>query len=216
MHPSHPSHRRSESSTRAFGRYSSWSRLDLVIAGMFLVLNWPRGSLAPDAAVPPVIPGATTLGTASPQVSPSPTGQVVVDVAGEVRHPGVCELPAGSRVIDALHAAGGLTHRGDTTSLNLARVLTDGEQVLVPRRTSPTGGGTVPTTSSSSGTGAMVSINTATLEQLDELPGIGPVLAQAIIDYRTQNGPFTSLEQLTDVSGIGDATYADIEPFVTL
>lgn len=196
--------------------------LGVVVAVTLLLLNWPRGEAAPDVARPPLVAGSN--GSATPGVigsTPAVTGVVVVDVAGEVRRPGVRELPAGSRVIDAIDAAGGLTRRADTTALNLARVLTDGEQVLVAGRvTEPSVPGAPPPSAVPSGTvtssTSLVSINTGTLEQLDALPGIGPVLAQAIIDYRTQNGPFVSIEQLLDVSGIGDATFADLQGLVTL
>jgi competence protein ComEA len=139
---------------------------------------------------------------------------VVVDVAGKVRHPGIVELPAGSRVVDALEAAGGAKHGVDTSSLNLARLLVDGEQIVVGVEipAMPPAG----TTGGSSTTSAItpVNLNTATLEQLDTLPGIGPVTAQAILDWRSENGAFTSVDELLEVSGIGDATLADIEAYV--
>lgn len=189
----------------------------LLIAVILLVLNWPRGGAAPSAVAPSILgPTATSNPLGSPTPSTSST-RVVVDVAGAVRHPGVRRLPAGSRIIDALHAAGGPTRHADTTSLNLAQLLTDGEQILVP--VAQHVGGTPPasaSTPSSGSAGTLVNINTASVEELDGLPGIGPVLAQAIVDYRTQNGPFTSLDQLMDVSGIGDATYADLQSLVTL
>lgn len=189
----------------------------VVVAVVLVLVSWPRGELAP-AVQPPVVPGtaapAAPVGGVS---SPAIDGSVVVDVAGEVRHPGVRELPAGSRVTDAIDAAGGLTRRADTSALNLARVLVDGEQVLVGASGAGSGvpGSETSATPLASGT-SLVSINTATSEQLDLLPGIGPVLAQAIIDYRTQNGPFATIEQLLEVSGIGDATYADLQALVTL
>lgn len=188
-------------------------------AGLVLFLGWPRGEQAPPIADRPII-GAQSGAPGSPlasdeQPSVTPTGVVVVDVAGLVRKPGVHELPAGSRVIDAIQAAGGVAGRGDTTGLNLAQVLVDGEQVLVPTTAGQplvTPGVAPPSAGATSS--ALVDINTATLEQLDTLPGIGPVLAQAIIDWRTQNGSFASIEQLQEVSGIGEATYADLQPLV--
>lgn len=198
----------------------------VVGAAVVLVLGWPRGEAAPTASVPPVIStdssapgGATALPTAMSSASTAATsassGVVVIDVAGLVRKPGVVELPAGSRVIDALEAAGGVAARGNTTGLNLAQILVDGEQVLVLSSAQQSGaavagGPAAPAAPSSS----LVNVNTATLEQLDTLPGIGPVLAQAIIDWRTQNGGFSSIDQLQEVSGIGDATYADLQPLV--
>jgi competence protein ComEA len=150
---------------------------------------------------------------------------LVVDVDGKVHSPGVVELSTGSRVIDAIKAAGGVTRHGDTGALNLAEVLIDGQQVVVPRAgadgsvvSGVVPGGTaepvapVPT----SGPAATVSINSASTTELEVLPGIGPVLAAAIVEWRTQNGGFTSIEQLQEVSGIGPATYAELAPLVRL
>lgn len=143
-------------------------------------------------------------------------GFVVVDVGGKVREPGVHRLPAGSRVEDALSAAGGVRPGAKLGGLNRARVLVDGEQVVVGEPAPPgppvgTAGG-VPGT----GTGAAgpVSLNTATLEQLDTLPGVGPVLAQHILDHRTQQGGFRSVDELRDVKGIGEQRFADLRDLV--
>jgi|SRR4051794_17007672 competence protein ComEA len=158
----------------------------------------PPGVAAPSAAVP--TPGSASAGTVGA------AAEVVVDVAGRVRRPGIVELPAGSRVVDALRAAGGPRHHVDTSALNLARPLVDGEQIVVGVDVPIAA--PAPAVSASSPTGAIapVDVNTATLEQLDTLPGIGPVTAQAIIDWRTQNGAFTSVDELLEVSGIGDPT----------
>ena len=200
------------------------------------LLAVPRGEAAPPVSVSAPVttlaaqspsPGPSTSLSTSPSVIPTTgssgvapggsAGVVVVDVQGAVHRPGVVELPVGSRVVDALAAAGGTTRRAVTVTLNLAQVLVDGTQVLVPDRRSTTAV-TAPTSGAASGgspaPGAPVDLNTATLEQLDALPGIGPVLAQRILDYRSQHGPFTSVDQLTDVSGIGDATMADLAPLV--
>lgn len=126
--------------------------------------------------------------------------EVIVDVSGDVAAPGLVTLPAGSRVADAITAAGGAT--GPTTGVNLARVLVDGEQVTV--------GATAP-----GGDPSKVSINTADAGALDALPGIGPVLAQRIIDWRTTNGPFPSVDALGDVPGIGPSLLAKVKPLVT-
>ncbi|MFZ0142614.1 MAG: helix-hairpin-helix domain-containing protein, partial [Aeromicrobium sp.] len=120
---------------------------------------------------------------------------------------------AGSRVHEAVAKAGGVRGKVDTSTLNMARVLTDGEQILVgvePVAAAPANGG-----SPASGGGARISLGTATLEQLDTLPGIGPVTAQAILDHRSEHGPFTSVDDLLDVKGIGAATLADIRDQVT-
>ncbi|TCI97362.1 ComEA family DNA-binding protein [Aeromicrobium sp. IC_218] len=144
-------------------------------------------------------------------------GPLVVDVAGKVRRPGIVELPPGSRVVDAIEAAGGVRGRPDTTSLNLARKLVDGEQVLVgveaaavPAAPAPggaAGAGPVP--------GAVIDLNTATIEQLDTLPGVGPVTAQAILSWREEHGSFTSVDDLLDVKGIGEATLAELRDLVS-
>jgi len=192
----------------------------LVGALAVLLMGWPRGETAPIEVSPIKGPtreqgsGATT--SEAPQTA---TEDVIVDVAGLVKRPGVVELPSGSRVIDALEAAGGVRPRGDTSSLNLAQLLTDGQQVLVVgQHLAAPPGTSAPTLGTTAGvpSGGLVSINSATLEQLDTLPGIGLVLAQAIIDWRTENGGFTAIEQLQEVSGIGEATYADISGLVGL
>jgi competence protein ComEA len=126
------------------------------------------------------------------------------------------ELPAGSRVDAALSAAGGATHKADLASVNLARLLVDGEQIVVlrkGRRTAPLGSPGPPADASAS-PGQPVDLNIATLEQLDGLPGVGPVLAQRIIDWRTAHNRFSSVDELTEVSGIGERTLADLRPLV--
>jgi competence protein ComEA len=162
-----------------------------------------------EAPLPP--PAVVAAGTASPSASPS-AGTVTVDVQGLVRRPGVVRLPPGSRVIDALQAAGGAVPGAATASLNLARVLADGEQVVVaaPGAAPTPAPGAVPTAGASP-TSAMVDLNTADLGQLDELPGVGPVLAQRILDWRTEHGRFTSVDELREVDGIGDRRFADLK-----
>lgn len=151
---------------------------------------------------------------AAPTASASPATVILVDVAGWVRHPGVYEFAEGARVIDAVDAAGGARPGAVLSSLNLAAPLVDGAQVLVPKesQSAPT---TEPETGTSGATG-LVNVNSATNAELETLPGIGEVIAQAIVDHRTENGPFTSVEQLVDVSGIGDATLENIRELVTV
>ncbi|WP_246281732.1 ComEA family DNA-binding protein [Fodinicola acaciae] len=132
---------------------------------------------------------------------------VVVAVAGKVRRPGLVRLPAGSRVADAVAAAGGALPGTDLTSVNLARKLVDGEQIIVGTPTAAAGA--APKV-------GPVNLNTATAEQLDALPGVGPVLAKRIVDYRAQHGPFGSVEQLREVSGIGAAKFASLRGQVTV
>ena len=157
------------------------------------------------AAAPASGPGADATGA-----------EVVVDVAGRVRHPGIVRLPAGSRVVDALDAAGGSRRGVDLSALNLARLLVDGEQVLVGVRAAA---GVAPQAASApvaSPGVPLVNLNTATAEQLDTLPGVGPVTASAILQWRSDHGAFSAVEELLEVSGIGDATLAEMAPFVTL
>lgn len=157
-------------------------------------------------------------------------GQVVIHVAGEVRQPGVIRLPEGARVADAIQAAGGATQDADTERLNLARPVGDGEQVRVPRQGEDvsqwigSGGGeensAADRSAGSSGRGTdasgKVSLNRASAAELETLPGIGTALAGRIVDHRQANGPFTSIDQLTSVPGIGQAKVEALRDQVTL
>ncbi|WSL10288.1 ComEA family DNA-binding protein [Streptomyces sp. NBC_01288] len=144
--------------------------------------------------------------------------EIVVDVSGKVREPGVHRLPAGSRVTDALRAAGGVRQGTNTEGLNRARFLVDGEQIVVggtaPAAAPGAGGGANITGVAGAAPTAPVSLNTATADQLNTLPGVGPVLAQHIIDYRTQHGGFRSVDELRQVNGIGDRRFADLRDLV--
>lgn len=153
-----------------------------------------------------------------PQSAPGDAGEVVVHVDGKVATPGVVTLPAGSRVVDAIDAAGGVEPDVDLTPLNLARVLTDGEQVLVGVDPPPgaddgshEGGGT-----GAPGAGSLLDLNTATAGDLESLPGIGPTLAQRILTWRAEHGTFSTVEELREVTGIGERKFADLEPLVTV
>lgn len=169
-------------------------------------------------------PAAGSVAGTVPSAPEKPAAtEIVVDVAGKVRRPGLVVLPAGSRVADALERAGGVRRGADTTGLNLARPLVDGEQVLVgvpgstaPGPSSASTAGSTASGAASPGTGAPVSINTADAEILDTLPGVGPVTASAIIQWRTEHGGFTALDDLLEVRGIGEATLARLRPLVTL
>jgi len=159
---------------------------------------------------------------AAPTTTASPTaGGIVVDVAGAVRSPGVYTLPAGSRVIDAIRVAGGAAPGADLAIINLARAITDGERVYIPRRgeaqtpDASTGGGGSGGGSGDSG-GGKVNINTASASELDSLPGIGPTLAQRIVDYRTQHGPFHDVKDLLKVQGIGQKKFDELKDYVTV
>ncbi len=136
----------------------------------------------------------------------------MVDVAGKVRHPGVVNVPAGARVIDAIGQAGGLRPGTKTGTLNLARHVTDGEQILVGISAPPDTA--LPGTTGTTTPATPLDLNAATATQLDQLPGVGPVLAQRIVDYRTQHGSFHSIDELRQVSGIGEAKFADVKSLV--
>jgi competence protein ComEA len=177
----------------------------------------PAATWSDPAPAPPTGSLVTPVAEAAAATETEPA-VVVVDVAGKVRRPGIATLPLGSRVVDAIDAAGGVRRGVDLTTLNLARVLVDGEQILVG--IPPPGGIAAPAASAAGGEagsgGPLVNINTAGQAELEELPGVGPVTASAILQWRTDNGPFTAVDELLEVSGIGDATLADIAPFVTL
>jgi len=174
-------------------------------AGLWYVRSLPR-----PVEVSTVPSGGIAAAPAS--ATPSPEIIVLVDVAGWVRHPGVYEFTEGARVIDAIDAAGGARPGAVLEALNLAALLVDGTQVLVSREgetpAPPVLGGAV--------VGGLINVNTATATELEELPGVGEVIAQAIVDYRTENGPFASVDQLLDVSGIGDATLENLRDLVTV
>ncbi|MFD8820530.1 helix-hairpin-helix domain-containing protein [Streptomyces sp. NPDC059627] len=165
------------------------------------------------AAAPGALNGSG--GAAGPGGTGSSGGEIVVDVTGKVRDPGVHTLPAGSRVTDALKAAGGVRPGTDTDGLNRARFLTDGEQIVVGGPAPPAAPGQVVAGGvPGAGPSAPVSLNTATVEQLDALPGVGPVLAQHIVDFRTQHAGFRSVDELRQVKGIGDRRYSDLRDLV--
>lgn len=176
------------------------------------LVSLPASPASPVSPVSPGAPGASTGAS---------TGTVTVDVEGKVRHPGIVVLPTGSRVVDAIKAAGGAT-QPRLGGLNQAAVLTDGQQIVVGApvagAAAAPGGPALPgaPAAGSGAPGAPVSLNAATLEDLDTLPGVGPVTAQAILDWRTQNGGFTSVDELLDVDGIGPKTFEKLKPMVTL
>ena len=182
----------------------------VVLGGMFFFLRRPEPE--PITILPPE-PTATPLPTSTPQ-------PLCVYVSGAVAHPDVYELPYDSLVKDAVEAAGGPTSEADLDRINLARPVHDEEQIYVPHKgeesppVSPPSGPSLP--SPSSQRDGKVNINTATAEQLSTLPGIGPTRAQCIIDYRTTNGPFRSIEDIKKVTGIGDATFEKLKDKITV
>lgn len=160
-------------------------------------------------AVPQVVPSQST----SSQSAAAPAIMIYVDVTGKVKSPGVYQLPDGSRVIDAIEMAGGLKRGFNASHINMARRLVDGEQVAI--RTEKFEAITPPSGRKGLFTGK-VSINSGTKSHFDSLPGIGPVLAQRIIDHRSKNGPFQKIEDIQNVSGIGSSIFAQISSRLTL
>jgi competence protein ComEA len=166
------------------------------------------GSAAPP---PPTLPPPAFATTTAP-----PT-RVVVDVVGAVRRPGLYRLAQGARVADAVARAGGSTRKADLSLVNLAALVSDGEQVVVPRRGAGVAAAGAASGSAAGGSGVPtgpVHLNSATVEQLDTLPGVGPVTAQKIVDYRQKHGAFTSVDELDAVSGIGPARLDQLRDLV--
>lgn len=167
----------------------------------------------PAAESPPALPPAVHAGPAAPTTSAAPT-TLVISVVGRVARPGLVTLPVGSRVADALLAAGGPLPGTNDLALNLARRLTDGEQLYVGIPVPPQAAAAEPS-APSRGPAAKVDLNTATDDQLQTLPGVGPAMSQHILDWRQQHGHFDSISQLQDVDGIGDGRYAKLKDLVT-
>jgi competence protein ComEA len=198
-------------------------RLDMLsrgeIAGLIVVLVavlggaglWYARSLPKPVTIAESGPGAAQQVSSSP----SPSVTLIVDVAGAVKEPGVYEFAEGDRVIDAIERAGGSLPKAELSLLNLAAPLADGTQILVPKA-GPTAVSGVPGGTTPGSSGGLINVNTASATELETLSGIGEVLAATIIEYRTQNGPFASVEELMDVSGIGPATLDEIRDQVTV
>ena len=190
--------------------------LAAVVTAIWLAAQRPHSLAVP--ARPSIAGAASPVGSSAlaPPVasaSPSTPPVIVVDVAGKVRRPGLYRLPPGSRVDDAVRRAGGALRGIDLSSLNLAARVVDGQQILVGRSVA------APVPASSAGLSAAaagpVSLNSATLDELEALPGVGPVLAQHIIDWRSAHGGFSSVEQLNDVPGIGEVKFGALRSLVT-
>lgn len=191
------------------------------LAGALVVLG--LGAAAPRSEAPPPLPAAvvssaavSTAPATSSDTSAGSPSSIVVSVVGTVADAGVVTLTEGARVADAISAAGGNTAGAPVTGVNLARKVSDGEQIYVGIPAPPTAapGGPEPS-GAGAGTGK-VDINTADAEQLDTLPGVGPATAEKILAWREKHGSFSSVNQLLDVRGIGDATLADMRDRVTV
>jgi len=176
--------------------------IGLLAAGLiWLAASPPRGEAVTLQPLPSTVP-------------------IVVQVEGEVLRPGVYSLSPGSRVQDAIQAASGFTLKADRSGINLAALLVDGQQMTIPALSAERTIGQAPAGTPGVGTtplpGELININTADLAALDTLPGIGPAIAQRIIDYRTSNGPFDVIESIMNVSGITQATFDDIKDLITV
>ena len=214
-----------------FGVRVAWARAasapEPVVAGAGTSAPSALVSRTPRAGVPGDLVGPSSR-PSSPPSGAGGAGRLVVHVVGQVRRPGVVVLSAGARVGEALTRAGGALPGADLGALNLARALVDGEQVRVPRpgeappaaAEAPGGAGAAgsagPAGGGTAGSATPVNLNTATVAVLEELPGVGPVLAQRIVDWRTEHGRFTSVDELAEVSGIGEKMFAQLQGKVTV
>lgn len=174
-----------------------WSALvgTLVAGGTYLLLDW-------------MMPGEVTIG-------PLASGEIVVDVRGAVANPGVVRLPAGSRLQAAIREAGGLSEEADVASLNLAGRLGDGEQVTIPSEPDPSTAAVPSPTLATGVSTQLIDINTASAAELEQLPDIGPAIAQRIIDFREANGPFQSIQELDQIEGISPEMVEGLQPLIT-
>lgn len=187
-----------------------------VLAGGYWLVRPPAATT--ESKLPYAAPHPTATPVSDPSVAPVEATLMVVHVAGAVLHPDVYELPEGSRVIDAVQAAGGMAADANPDVVNLAARLADGQRIYVPRM-----GEAVPVVAGDAGTGSgsgaaagPVNINTATADELDTLPGVGPATAAAILAHREQHGPFATVDALGDVRGIGPAKLEAIRGLVTV
>lgn len=187
----------------------TWDRrsqraVSILLAGLAIVVAWWWWSGRPgETVVASEVTVSEGVPVATGDDQPPITGEVIVHVVGKVAEPGIVELPAGSRVIDAIEAVGGARNDKALESVNLARIVVDGEQIVVG---APAAGG---------GDGK-VSINAADAAALEQLPGVGPVIAERIVAWRTENGPFRSVAELAEISGIGPAMIERIEDQVRM
>jgi competence protein ComEA len=191
----------------------------VLVALVAVAVHHLHGAASPGPlAVAPIRVAAKAPTGARARAAPA----LVVDVEGAVRRPGLVRLATGARVADALERAGGPTRAADRTAVNLAAPVSDGQQVLVPRRgpteaggaTAAAGAGGAASSSAGEAAAAPLSLSSATAEQLDTLPGVGPVTAQKIVDYRTEHGAFHSVDELDAIPGIGPARLADLQGLV--
>lgn len=187
----------------------------IAVVAVVLALRFrtPPAVIAPPATEP-------ALSDTSPEAAPGPPSELFVHVAGAVRKPGLYGLAEGSRVADALEAAGGVRRGAALHTINLAEMLVDGAKIEVPRKgaenPAPAGVAPAPTPTGLPGAPASIDLNAADAAALEAIPGIGPVLAAAIVQHRDEHGPYPSVDALIDVSGIGPATLEEVRPFVRI
>jgi competence protein ComEA len=186
-------------------------RQALVVAGALALVLVLAGKLLVGTGSARRVPAFATPAAARPPVPPP---RIVIDVAGAVRRPGLYRLPQGSRIADAVVRAGGATGKAALDGVNLAAPLADGEQVIVPLRVAGLGASAAPAGPAGAALSGPVSLSTATAEQLDALPGVGPVTAQKILDYRAKHGAFHSVDELDAISGIGPAKLDQLRDLV--
>ncbi|HZR92820.1 MAG TPA: ComEA family DNA-binding protein [Gaiellaceae bacterium] len=186
-------------------------RQALVVTGVLAVTLFLAAKVLLPAGAPRA--AAPTLPVSTAPARAPRAALVVVDVAGAVRRPGLYRLPARSRVADAVARAGGASAKADLEGVNLAAPVADGEQVVVPRRTASPGAAST-RASGTPAPSAPVSLSTATADELDALPGVGPVTAQKILDYRARHGAFRSVDELDAIPGIGPARLEQLRPLV--
>ena len=181
----------------------------LLIALGIAVVVGAVGASGSSIEVPPSEPVLTSTG------EPDAPAILIVQVGGAVREPGVYSLRSGARLLDAIAAAGGLADDADADAINLARQIADGEQITVPRiGEAPPAAAPGAVTGGGSAASGPIDLNTATVEQLDTLPRIGPSIAQRIVDWRTENGRFSSVDDLAEISGIGEKTIESLRGLV--
>jgi competence protein ComEA len=186
----------------------------VLVSALLAILVLAGGRLARTgtASAPEIVAPLEPVSSAS--ASPSGRAALVVHVVGAVRRPGLYRLREGARVADAVARAGGSTRRAELAALNLAAPLVDGSQVLVPLRAPPAPAGDPGALGNSGAVSGKVHLSTATLEQLDSLPGLGPVTAQKIVDWRAANGPFRTVDDLDAIPGIGPARLEQLRDLV--
>jgi competence protein ComEA len=183
----------------------------LILAGRLLLRPGASASVRVPA---PVVPSTSASAGSGTSAAPGAGRAIVVDVVGAVRRPGLYRLTQGARVADALSRAGGATPRAQLDLVNLAAPISDGEQVVVPRQGAAVSGSAAGGGAPAGAAAGPVHLNTATLEQLDALPGVGPVTAQKILDYRQKHGAFGSVDELDAIPGIGPARLDQLRDLV--